>query len=155
MRTSHKPNFRQIGRKMAEIWQIPVSRVKVWSGWTKPVGFSLQRVQEQLKDLVTAKICTPLQTWTLGNLICHFSAAFCPIGLKFGLWLVLMIILVPCIHSKTARVAASTLNLVSTLTLRLLRRPLIKVGQMVSGHFLLTPWVICNWFCSWEKLCET
>ena len=67
IRTSHKPNFSQIGQKMAEIWQIPVSRVQVWSGWSKHVGFSLQRVQEQLKDLVTAKICTPLQTWTLGN----------------------------------------------------------------------------------------
>ena len=67
-----------------------------------------------------------------------------PIRLKFGLWLVLRIILVPCIHNKTARVAGTTLNLESTLTLTLLRRPLIKVGQMVSGHFLLTPWVVCN-----------
>ena len=157
MRTSHKPNFSRIGQKMAEIWQIPVStvHVQVCSGWSKPVGFSLQRVQEQLKDLVTAKICTPLQTWTLGNLICHISAAFCPIGLKFGLWLVLMIILTPCIHSKTARVAASTLNMESTLTLRLLRRPLIQVGQMVSGHFLLSPWVVCKWSGSWEKKCKT
>ena len=102
-----------------------------------------------------SQICTPLQTWTLGNLICHFSAAFCPIGLKFGLWLVLIFILVPYIHSKTARVAASTLNMESTLTSRLLRRPLIKVGQMVSGHFLLTPWVVCNWFCSWDRSCQT
>ena len=62
MGTSHKPNFSPIGQKMAEIWQIPVSRVQVWSGWSKPDGFSLQMVQEQLKDLVTAKIFNPLQT---------------------------------------------------------------------------------------------
>ena len=80
-----------------------------------------------------------IKTCILGSLSRHISAAHDPIRLKFGLWLVLRIILVPCIHNKTARVAGTTLNLESTLTLTLLRRPLIKVGQMVSGHFLLTP----------------
>ena len=59
-------------------------------------------------------------------------------GVKFGLWVGLPIILVPHIHKKTARVAGTTLNLESTLTLALLRRPLLLVGLMVSGHFLLS-----------------
>ena len=80
-----------------------------------------------------------IKTCILGSLSRHISAKFQPIRLKFGLWVVLMIILVPCIHSKTATAAGTTLNMKSTLTLTLLRRPLIQVGQMVSGHFLLSP----------------
>ena len=53
----------------------------------------------------------------------HISAADDPIGLKFGLWLVLPIILVPEVNKNPARSAATTPNVESTLTLTLLRRP--------------------------------
>ena len=48
------------------------------------------------------KLCLllPIKTCTLGTQSCHISSADCPIYMKFGLWLVLMIILVPCIHMK-------------------------------------------------------
>ena len=108
-----------------------------------------------MKQKIPIYVLHIIKTCILGSLSRHISAKFQPIRLKFGLWLVLMIILVPCIHSKMARATGTTLNMESTLTLTLLRRPLIQVGQMVSGDFLLTPWVICNWFRSWEKLCET
>ena len=120
--------------------------------WFVGGSFNSNRIHRSKKD---ARQLQPFQIWTLGTGSCHISSPDGPIRLKFGLWLVLMIILVPYIHKKTARVAGTTLNLESTLTLTLLRRPLIKVGQMVSGHFLLTPWVVCNWFGPWEILGQT
>ena len=91
----------------------------------------------------------------LGTWSCHISAADGPIGLKIGLWLVLIIILIPYIHKKLAWVAGTTLNVESTLTLTLLRRPLIQVGQMVSGHFLRSSWVVCKWFGPWNFFGQT
>ena len=80
----------------------------------------------------------PIKTCTLGTQSGHISAPDGPIELKFGLWLVLPIILVPEVKKNSARSAATTPNLESTLTLQFLRRPLILVGVMVSGHFLLS-----------------
>ena len=66
---------------------------------------------------------TTLSTCTLGTRSGHISAADGPIGLKFGLWLVLPIILLPEVNKDPARSAATTPNVESTLTLTLLRRP--------------------------------
>ena len=83
----------------------------LWVGLLFLIGFI--EVKKTLGQL------QPFQTWTLGTGSCHISSPDGPIWLKFGLWLVLMIILVPYIHKKTARVAGTTLNLESTLTLTL------------------------------------
>ena len=37
-----------------------ISVLTLWSGEASLLGFPLQSIQEQLKYLVTAKICTPL-----------------------------------------------------------------------------------------------
>ena len=55
-------------------------------------------------------VLLPIKTCSLGTQSCHISVADDPIGVKFGFLLVLMIILVPFIHKKTARVARTTLN---------------------------------------------